>query len=52
MHEAVCVAIEQGDPDAAERAVLTLIEQAEADLREQLPERPSAAASARRPAHA
>jgi DNA-binding FadR family transcriptional regulator len=52
MHEAVCVAIEQGDPDAAERAVLTLIEQAEADLRAQLPERPSAAASARRPAHA
>jgi len=52
MHEAVCVAIEQGDPDAAERAVLTLIEQAEADLREQMPERQSAAAPARRAAHA
>jgi GntR family galactonate operon transcriptional repressor len=34
MHEAVCEAIERGDPDAAERAALVLIEQAEADLRD------------------
>jgi DNA-binding FadR family transcriptional regulator len=52
MHEAVCVAIEQGDADAAERAVLTLIEQAEADLREQMPGRQSAAAPPRRAMHA
>lgn len=32
MHEAVCVAIERGDADAAERAALVLIAQAEADL--------------------
>lgn len=32
MHEAVCVAIERGDADAAERAALVLISQAETDL--------------------
>ncbi|MDR5773685.1 MULTISPECIES: FadR/GntR family transcriptional regulator [unclassified Caballeronia] len=32
MHEALCVAIEQGDTAAAERAVLTLIERAEKDF--------------------
>jgi DNA-binding FadR family transcriptional regulator len=36
MHEAVCAAIENGDPAAAERAALVLIEQAEADLRDRL----------------
>jgi DNA-binding FadR family transcriptional regulator len=36
MHEAVCKAIEKGDPVAAERAALVLIEQAEADLRDRL----------------
>lgn len=36
LHEALCVAIEQGDPDAAERAALTLIEGAEADFWEQV----------------
>jgi DNA-binding FadR family transcriptional regulator len=36
MHEAVCVAIEAGDPVAAERAALTLIEQAESDLQNRL----------------
>jgi GntR family transcriptional regulator, galactonate operon transcriptional repressor len=36
MHEAVCVAIEAGDPVAAERAALVLIEQAEADLQDRL----------------
>ena len=46
MHEAVCVAIEQGDPEAAEQATLVLIEQAEADLHEQMP----AASPARRAA--
>lgn len=39
MHEAVCVAIEQGDPVAAERAAIVLIEQAEADLQDLLPSR-------------
>ncbi len=34
LHEAVCVAIEQADPVAAERAALALIEQSERDLRE------------------
>lgn len=33
MHEAVCVAIETGDAQAAERAAVTLIEHAEEDLR-------------------
>jgi GntR family galactonate operon transcriptional repressor len=32
MHEALCVAIEQGDPEAAEQAVLTLIKRAEQDF--------------------
>ncbi|MFM0725114.1 FadR/GntR family transcriptional regulator [Paraburkholderia strydomiana] len=32
MHEALCVAIEQGDPQAAEQAVLTLIKRAEQDF--------------------
>jgi GntR family transcriptional regulator, galactonate operon transcriptional repressor len=32
MHEALCVAIEQGDAPAAEQAVLTLIERAEQDF--------------------
>jgi len=36
MHEAVCVAIERGDADAAERAALVLIEQAETDLVDRL----------------
>ena len=39
MHEAVCVAIEQGDAAAAERAALVLIDQAEADLRDRLQSR-------------
>jgi GntR family transcriptional regulator, galactonate operon transcriptional repressor len=42
MHEAVCVAIEKGDAEAAERAALVLIEQAEADLRDRLQSRKSA----------
>ena len=32
MHEALCIAIEQGDAQAAEQAVLTLIERAEKDF--------------------
>jgi DNA-binding FadR family transcriptional regulator len=32
MHEALCIAIEQGDAHAAEQAVLTLIERAEKDF--------------------
>lgn len=32
MHEALCVAIEQGDAQAAANAVLTLIERAEKDF--------------------
>ncbi|SAK44471.1 GntR family transcriptional regulator [Caballeronia pedi] len=32
MHEALCIAIEQGDAPAAEQAVLTLIERAEKDF--------------------
>ena len=36
MHEAVCAAIERGDADAAYRAALVLIDQAEADLRARL----------------
>jgi DNA-binding FadR family transcriptional regulator len=36
MHEALCRAIEEGDEQAAERASLKLIEQAEADLVERL----------------
>jgi len=38
-HEAVCIAIEQGDPDAAEHATLRLIDGAEEDLRELIPQR-------------
>jgi len=48
MHEAVCVAIERGDADAAERAALVLIGQAEADLVDRLRARqavPQAAAA-------
>lgn len=36
MHLALCLAIEQGDPDAAERAARTIINQAEHDLRARL----------------
>ncbi len=36
MHEALCIAIESGDEVAAERAALTLIEQAEKDLHARL----------------
>jgi DNA-binding FadR family transcriptional regulator len=36
MHEAVCLAIEHGDADAAERAAVVLIEQAESDLQDRL----------------
>jgi DNA-binding FadR family transcriptional regulator len=32
MHEALCIAIEKGDPEAAEQAVLTLIRRAEKDF--------------------
>lgn len=39
LHEAVCVAIEQGDEEAAERAAQILIDGAEEDLRELLPVR-------------
>lgn len=39
LHEAVCEAIERGDPDAAERATLLLIDGAEDDLRELVPVR-------------
>jgi GntR family galactonate operon transcriptional repressor len=36
MHEAICGAIEKGDAQAAERAALVLIDQAEADLQDRL----------------
>jgi DNA-binding FadR family transcriptional regulator len=39
LHEAVCIAIERGDADAAETAALILIDGAEEDLRELLPAR-------------
>jgi len=39
LHEAVCLAIEQGDGEAAERAAQILIDGAEEDLRELLPVR-------------
>lgn len=39
LHEAVCIAIEQGDADAAERATLQLIDGAEEDLRDLIPRR-------------
>lgn len=41
MHEALCVAIEQGDADAAEKAARVLIDGAEEDLRELVPMRAS-----------
>lgn len=41
MHEAVCIAIEKGDPVAAERAAVMLIEQAESDLKDLLKSRHS-----------
>lgn len=41
MHEAVCIAIETGDPVAAESAAIILIEQAEADLKDLLKTRHS-----------
>jgi len=41
MHEALCEAIERGDADAAEQAVLKLISGAEEDLRELVPARPT-----------
>lgn len=55
MHEAVCEAIEQGDAQAAERAAITLIENAEMDLRDLLRQRrtagrPGAPAARRRAA--
>lgn len=46
MHEAVCVAIERGDADAAERAALVLIEQAESDLSDRLQARKPVPAAA------
>ena len=46
MHESVCEAIERGDADAAEKAALLLIDSAEEDLRELVPQR---ALHARRP---
>lgn len=42
MHEAVCLAVENEDPVAAERAALLLIDQAEADLRDRLESRNAA----------
>jgi DNA-binding FadR family transcriptional regulator len=39
MHEAVCVAIERRDPQAAEHAAIALVAHGEADLRELLNER-------------
>jgi GntR family transcriptional regulator, galactonate operon transcriptional repressor len=49
MHEAVCVAIERGDPEAAEHAALVLIEAAEEDLHDLLPPRQSGASAASAP---
>ena len=50
MHEAVCVAIEQGNAAKAERAAITLIELAEQDMRDLLSARKPAARTAARPA--
>lgn len=50
MHEAVCVAIENGDAEAAERAALALIEQAETDLRDRVRARPSEARASKKAA--
>ena len=36
MHQALCLAIESGNPDAAERAARTIIDQAEHDLQQRL----------------
>lgn len=52
LHEAVCEAIERGDPPAAERAALRLIDASERDLRELIAAgavRPRGAARAGRP---
>lgn len=46
MHEAVCLAIERRDADAAERAALVLIDQADADLADRLQSRARAAEAA------
>jgi GntR family transcriptional regulator, galactonate operon transcriptional repressor len=48
MHEAVCVAIEQGDAKAAGRAAITLIVHAEEDLRQLLKARRAAPPAARK----
>jgi GntR family galactonate operon transcriptional repressor len=48
MHEAVCVAIEQGDASAAERAAHVLIAHAEMDMRELLQARRTAPPPARK----
>jgi len=45
MHEAVCVAIEQGNPETAERAAMVLIEQADLDLQDLLESRRKASAA-------
>jgi len=52
MHEAICVAIENGDVQAAERAALVLIEQAETDLRDRLGSRPAESRARRKAAMA
>jgi DNA-binding FadR family transcriptional regulator len=48
LHEAVCVAIEKGDADAAERAAIVLIESAADDLKALLPTRKAAQKSPRK----
>lgn len=48
MHEAVCVAIEQGDAEAAERAAITLIAHAEEDMRQLLEARRAAPPATRK----
>ena len=48
MHEAICVAIEKGDAQAAERAALVLIDQAETDLQDRLRARKADRPSSRR----
>lgn len=45
LHEAICRAVERGQADAAERATLTLIDRAAADLQEQLQAPPRRAAA-------
>ncbi|MFT3717727.1 FadR/GntR family transcriptional regulator [Pseudorhodoferax sp.] len=44
LHEAVCAAIERGDPAGAQAATVVLVTSAEEDLREQLAERRAAGA--------